>query len=162
MKNASGELEFSRRIRRDIRYNKANSQYALGQFETAFDDFEGAGGKARSNTCLGMGNSKLMQAQFEDAREIYRLGRDVEPEKAAADCDANASMAEQLIAALAGEQFKSSIVGNNLVIETKKAGGETYRFTGNTGNMGNWGGGPGYGGLSGFAVMLKKPDAGHL
>ena len=87
---------------------------------------------------------------------------DAEPEKAAAGCDTNASMAAQLTAALAGEQFKASIVGNNLVVVPKKAGGETYGFTGNTEIMGNWSGGPGYGGLSGFVVRPKKPDAGHL
>ena len=145
----------SDRIVRDSNYNKANSYFVLGQFSEAFKHFKISDQNERSVTKLGMGNSCLMQAKLQEARDHYYAGTDKEPRKAAESCRANLNALEDLIQAVGDEKMANHATSSHeLVIVVKGAKETIFNFTGNTGNYGNWGGGEGYSGKSGFAAYL--------
>ena len=142
-------------LERNVRYNRANSKYVAGKFQEAFVEFGRAGGNARSETCLGMGNSSLMQGRFGDAIRHYSTGANTQMEKATITCDNNKSSVQKLIEICGEEVSGFEVVGNDLKLQlARDHGDQSFSIGGNQGNHGNWISGKGYDGLPGFAVRF--------
>ncbi|MYC85860.1 MAG: tetratricopeptide repeat protein [Acidimicrobiia bacterium] len=152
---------------RNVLFNRGNSKYARGRFQEASRDFEEAWSlRETSDAALALGNTKMHLGEFAEALIRYHDGANLEkPESADAPCRTNAKQCSDLLEALAGHDFavrpseRSDVI---VTVEAPLSGPGGFVFVGNRGNVGNTPsgmvgapGGEGYGGMAGFAVLLR-------
>ncbi len=148
--------KFSKHILRDAHYNKANSHFALGQFEEAYEHFKSSDWNEQSGANLGMGNSALMQAKFKEALNCYRAGIG-QKAQVGSSCRSNFNALTELLMRIGKKKIVScKTEDQNIRISVRNVNEASFRFAGNMGNVGNWGGGESYSDLGGFEVNLMS------
>ncbi|MCY4005956.1 MAG: tetratricopeptide repeat protein [Rhodobacteraceae bacterium] len=154
-----GDHHFEVTLGQHARFNRATTRYMNQDFALTFDDFsecQDVDGE-RSNTCLGMGNARLMQGRFGEAHDHYARGADLDPGRQAQHCKDNLAAVESLIAITgsAVDDNHRHVEYPNLVVLQAGDTKEPFPFARSRGNSGNWGWGDGYKGLQGFNVQLR-------
>lgn len=157
-------LKHGRELRRNVLFNRGNSEYALERFSEAFEDFESAQSEHEgSDAALALGNCKIMTGEFSAGLERFLEGVRVGgPEGSANHCRQNARQVEQLLDVLGESDYEVRRKGHIVYVEAVGQAG-VFPFAGNGGNAGNTPsgmvtapGGKGYKGSAGFAVVLES------
>ena len=151
-----------------VRYNRANSKFEVGQFDGAFDDYAAVNALSESSdTLLGMGNSKIMLGAFNAALGCYQKGVKAGSEDTQESCQNNAAIALVIRGVVDDQEYGVSCQGRDLRIEVSglDVGAPGMIFIGYKGNVGNTPsairnapGGEGYAGGRPFVVwVVPKP-----
>ena len=156
-------------LRRNVLFNRGNSNCGLERYLEAFGDFEAAWSEREgSDAALAMGNCKVLIGEFTEALRRYLDGIHVgEPENSAAHFRRHAKHVQRLLDSLDGSVHKLKRAGAAVYVE---ASGEfaPLAFVGIQGNAGNTPsglvsapGGKAYEGNIGFLVVrVARSDLG--
>ena len=147
---------------RQIYKNMANSAFALGAYERAYEAFKrGKDLLEGADLNLAMGNCKAFQGKFKEAQECYNAPLPPLSEKQGAEyCKKNGELIAEIISVL-GECAQPCARKERIVYFEYPARGAhaqkswpPFRCAGMPGNVGNIPGGEGYEGVPSFAIVI--------
>ncbi len=146
-----------------VRFNRANSYFAIGNFSAALADYENCGEYA--NAIYNAGNTHIAIGQMERALESFAAVSSMP--NAPRRWQHNYEAIQQVITILDGREYICQLSGSTLQLSIKAAQAPTVLamlpLVGNVGNNGNTGwmnspGGQGFDGSIGMVIVVGTSD----